>query len=842
MSAKEEFEKLFLPDSLNAKMLKQAFNITFHECFIGNITKDEFDSDIFYSDGKELKIFESFQALKKPFTFSEFHNWCADNLVITNTEEYREKNDIKNIIRRFEKGENSYSLQFKTQLFNGKISLVSQNTFLIKDDKSGDIFCFTTISLLSDTMHVERFSLYSKTLIQTLSADFEAAFFVDLKNDSIFTLRASQDFLKRNQKIENIVIYSLFCKYITENSVYKDDYSSTLVALSKKNIFREFNQKDLFTINYRILNSQGNFTYYQFKLVKTNEWDTNNSFILGIHNIDEETLKNFEQLEKIKKQTELNLQLNAVINTISKDFTSIFYMEFDHDRVFEYRTSELFKQLQPASTDLYISIPHFANIMRQICLSKVSPDYREKLLKMLSPTELRALINDVPIFYHDFKLNLPSGEKFFQLKIVRDFTKKDEFNIVVGFVDIDKQRRMEIYQQQALEEARLKAELANKAKSTFLFNMSHDIRTPMNAIIGYSAMTERYINDPKKALECLEKVRISGDHLLKLIDDILDMARIENGKIKIDENPLHIRSCIEKIVEMEKVDVEAARLSLDVKFNNLKTDIVIADSFRLNQIFLNIIGNSIKYTMPGGKITLTVTEFVSDNPDYASLEFSVEDTGIGMKPEFLSHIFEMFSRERNTTASKVQGTGLGMAIVKNLVDLMNGKVFIESEFGKGTKVTFNFNFKIQKAPFSKDKNSAKKQKRISLKGKRALLVEDNELNREIAKDILEIEHIIVDQATNGSEAVDIIKNSKPGFYDFVLMDVQMPIIDGYQATDMIRKLDNKKLANVPIIAMTANAFEEDKKRALDSGMDDYLSKPIRAESLFNTVTRILGKK
>lgn len=842
MNAKEEFEKLFLPGTRNAEMLKQAFNITFHECFIGNISKDEFDSDIFYSDGSELKIFESFQSLKKPFTFSQFHTWCADNLVVTNTEEYREKNDIQNILKRFEKGENSYNLQFKTQLFDGTISHVNQNTFLIKDDKSCDIFCFTTLSLISDNLQVERFSLYSNTLIQTLAADFEAAFFVDLKNDSVFTLRASPDFIKRNKKIENIVIYSLFCKYITENSVYKEDYSSTLVALSRKNIFREFNQKDLFTINYRITNSKGNFTYYQFKLVKTSEWDTNNSFILGIHNIDEETLKNFEQLEKIKKQTELNLQLNAVINTISKDFTSIFYIEFDRDRVFEYRTSDLFKQLQPASTDLYISIPHFCNIMRQICLSKIPQDYHEKLLKLLSPTALRSLMNEVPIFYQDFKINLQSGEKFFQLKIVRDFAKKDEFNIVVGFVDIDKQRRMEIYQQQALEEARLKAELANKAKSTFLFNMSHDIRTPMNAIIGYSAMTERYINDPHKALECLEKVKLSGDHLLKLIDDILDMARIENGKIKIDENPLHIRSCIEKLVEMERVDIETARLTLEVNFQNLQTDIIIADAFRLNQIFLNVIGNSIKYTLPGGKIFFTVKELESKDPDYASLEFSIRDTGIGMKPEFLTHIFEMFARERNTTASKVQGTGLGMAIVKNLVDLMKGKIYIESELGKGTTVTFLFNFKVQKTPFSNDKTSNKKQKRVSLKGKHALLVEDNELNREIAKDILEIENIIVDEATNGSEAVDIIKNSKPGYYDFVLMDVQMPVIDGYQATDIIRKLENKKLANVPIIAMTANAFDEDKKRALDSGMDDYLSKPIRADSLFSTISNVIGKK
>lgn len=842
MNAQEEFKKFFNTNSLYSELLKKAFNINFHECFIVNISKDKFTTEIFYSDGEELQILEAFQTLKKPFSFSEFTTWCADNLVITNTAEYRSYNNTKKIIERFESGESEFDLRFKTQLFDGTISLVNQASFLAKDEKSGDIFCFTTISLLSDDMQKERFSLYSNTLIQTLSADFEAAFFVDLKNDSIFTLRASQDFLKRNKKAESIFIYSLFCKYIAETSIYEEDFSSTLVALSKKNIFREFNQKDLFTINYRIKNSFGNLAYYQFKLVKTNEWDSSNSFILGIHNIDEETLKNFEQMEKIKKQTELNLQLNAVINTISKDFSSIFYVEFDMDRVFEYRTSDLFKQLQPISNDLYISIPQFANIMRQICLSKVSAEYHDKLLPLLSPNSLRTKINDVPIFYQDFQMNLPAGEKFFQLKIVRDFSKKDNFNVVVGFVDIDKQRRMEISQQQALEEAKRKAELANKAKSTFLFNMSHDIRTPMNAIIGYAAMTERYIDDPQKALECLEKVKVSGDHLLKLIDDILDMARIENGKIVIDENPIQIRSCIEKIIEMEKVDAAAAHLKLELEIKDLKTEFVIADSFRLNQIFLNIIGNSIKYTQPGGTITVTVKELKSEIPDFASLEFSIEDTGIGMKPDYLSHIFEMFSRERNTTTSKIQGTGLGMAIVKNLVDLMNGKIFIESEFGKGTKVTFNFNFKIQNKPVSQNnKVSAKKVKSVSLKGMHALLVEDNELNREIAKDILETEQIIVDEAQNGSEAVEIVKNSKPGFYDFILMDVQMPILDGYQATGIIRKLDSKKLANIPIIAMTANAFEEDKQRALESGMDDYLSKPIRAEILFNTITKNLKR-
>ena len=384
----------------------------------------------------------------------------------------------------------------------------------------------------------------------------------------------------------------------------------------------------------------------------------------------------------------------------------------------------------------------------------------------------------------------------------------------------------EIEQQQALEDAKLKAEAANKAKSTFLFNMSHDIRTPMNAIIGYSSMAEKYLQDPEKIHDCLEKVKMSSEHLLKLINDVLDMARIENGKITLEEKPINLRETINKIVEMESVNANMNQLDLDVTFKDLENEFVIADEFRLSQIFLNIVGNSLKYTKAGGKIHITISELPSKDAGTAAYEFIIEDTGIGMKQEFISHIFEMFSRERNMTDTGIQGTGLGMAIVKNLVDLMGGTINIESQVDKGTKVTFHFNFKIQnKQQIKQITGPVKKKSKINLKNKRVLLVEDNELNREIARDILEDEGLIVDEAVNGAVAISQVQKSENSPYDFILMDVQMPYMDGYEATRLIRKMKNKNLANLPIIAMTAN------------GMNAHLSKPIHRDVLFETISQ-----
>ena len=833
----EDFTKVFSQNSINLNLLGKALKAWSLENYCANLSKDKFVGDIVYFDNGETKILSSFQDLKMPFTFTDFHKWWADSMILSNSALYRKFNSIEYLLNEYSLGNTKIDFIYNTQLLDGSFSNVRQVSYLTKADNSDDILMFTMLMPIPDRQLKDADFKFNKSLIQTLSSDFEAVFYADLKNDTISTIRLTPEFQRRNQRINDVVVYSAFCKYFVSN-ILRDDYESTLLALNKKNVYREFYSKNIFSINYRISNNEGVNSHYQIKLVKTQEWESRNSFILGIHNIDEENRKNLEQLERVQRQTELNLQLNAVINTMSDDYTSIFYIEFDKDRVFEYRTSSFYRRMQPISSDLYVSIPKFMDILRHITLSKIDPDNQEKILKLLSASKIKATLANNPFYYYDFKINMPEGETWYQMKIVRDTRFHNELNVVLGYRNIDKQRRKEIEQQQALEDAKLKAEAANKAKSTFLFNMSHDIRTPMNAIIGYSSMAEKYLQDPEKIQDCLEKVKMSSEHLLKLINDVLDMARIENGKITLEEKPINLRETINKIVEMESVNANMNQLDLDVTFKDLENEFVIADEFRLSQIFLNIVGNSLKYTKAGGKIHITISELPSKDAGTAAYEFIIEDTGIGMKQEFISHIFEMFSRERNMTDTGIQGTGLGMAIVKNLVDLMGGTINIESQVGKGTKVTFHFNFKIQnKQQIKQITGPVKKKSKINLKNKRVLLVEDNELNREIARDILEDEGLIVDEAVNGAVAISQVQKSENSPYDFILMDVQMPYMDGYEATRLIRKMKNKNLANLPIIAMTANAFEEDKKRALESGMNAHLSKPIHRDVLFETISQ-----
>lgn len=839
MSKIDNFTKIFSDDSLNLNLLGNALKAWSLENYAANITKDEFIGDLVYFDKDEVKTLKTFQDLKAPFSFSQFHKWWADTMLLSHSIIYRKFNDIDYIKSQFEQGNKKIDFMYKTQLLTGTVSNVRQVSYLSKAEDSDDLLMYTMIMPIPDQAYKDADFKFNKSVIQTLTSDFEAVFYADLKNDTISTIRVTPEFQRRNKKINDIVIYSTFCKYFVSNIV-KDDYESTLIALSKKNVFREFYTKNIFSINYRILDDFGNNKHYQIKLVKNSEWDIRNSFIIGIHNIDEENKKNLEQVEKIQRQSELNLQLSAVVNTMSDDYTSIFYIEFDKDRVFEYRTSAFFRRMQPISSDVYITIPKFLDILRHITLSKVAPENQEKILDTLSASKIKSILAGNPFFYYDFKINMPDGESYYQLKMVRDTRSLRELNVVAGFRNIDKQHRQEIAQQQELEEAKIKAEAANKAKSTFLFNMSHDIRTPMNAIIGYSSMAEKYLNDPQKIQDCLEKVKVSSEHLLKLINDVLDMARIENGKITLEEKPINLRKCIDKIIEIESLNAQNKKLSLDVTYKNLSNEFIIADEFRLSQIILNIVGNSLKYTNEGGAIHITITEHPSPHEDIAAFEIVIEDNGIGMKKEFISHIFEMFSRERNMTDTGIQGTGLGMAIVKNLVDLMGGKIDIQSQINKGTKVTFHFKFRIQtQKQIQESIEPGIGTIDIDLSGKHVLLVEDNELNREIARDILEDEGLIVEEAVNGAVALSKVQKSEDNPYDFILMDVQMPYMDGYEATRLIRKLKNKKLAKLPIIAMTANAFEEDKKRALDSGMNAHLSKPIHRDILFKTIAQIL---
>ena len=383
-----------------------------------------------------------------------------------------------------------------------------------------------------------------------------------------------------------------------------------------------------------------------------------------------------------------------------------------------------------------------------------------------------------------------------------------------------------------------KAESANHAKSTFLFNMSHDIRTPMNAIIGYADLASRHLDDPAKLKNYMENIQVCGQNLLMLLNNVLDLARIENDKTEMEYSVSDIEKDFRNCVAMFRNQADSKGQTLMVT-TQLQYPYIYADIPHLTEICTNLVSNAVKYTGAGGTIRCNVTQKPGKKEDWCDTVITVADNGIGMSQEFQKHIFEPFERERTSTVSKVEGSGIGMGIVKKLVGLMGGTVEVESRIGVGSTFTVTIPCRIA----SEDETQAKRETNPSdqkcLCGTRILLTEDNDLNAEIAVELLQEEGCTVDRAKDGVECVDMLEKAANGTYQLILMDIQMPVMNGYDAARKIRGLDDPQKANIPIIAMTANAFTEDRQVALDAGMNDHIAKPINMNVLVPTLRKYL---
>lgn len=421
--------------------------------------------------------------------------------------------------------------------------------------------------------------------------------------------------------------------------------------------------------------------------------------------------------------------------------------------------------------------------------------------------------------------------------------KYDENGRVVSVLlanrDFTEEKKRELEQEEALRQEKIKAEKANEAKSIFLFNMSHDIRTPMNAIVGYSQLMKKELTNPK-LVHYQEMIEQSSQLLLSIINNVLDMARVESGKMELDENYEVIGNISQLVCSAFAAEASRKNIELNI-IVNVEHKHIIVDSTKMQEILSNLISNAIKYTSAGGKVTIDTKELPYDKEGYVLIQTKVSDTGIGMSEEFLPSLFELFTRERNTTLSKIPGTGLGMAIVKNFVDLMNGSIEVESELGKGSTFTITIPHKIANKDYTNRNIKDSNECDIDFMGKRILLAEDNELNAEITTTILSEMGFKVKAVEDGIFCVNEIQHQPANTYDLILMDIQMPNMDGYKATYCIRRLSQPEKANIPIIAMSANAFEEDKKKAFDVKMNDYITKPIDFQKMEQVLKHILSK-
>ncbi|MEY8392386.1 response regulator [Lachnospiraceae bacterium] len=715
---------------------------------------------------------------------------------------------------------------------------------------------------------------------------------------------------------------------------------------------------DTVSTQYRVRHKNGQLLHIMgsIKLVEENGELFYQRFLLDC------TEQRLQEQRNEKQQEEL-------IRALSIDYNIVCCFDLDLDLGISLRNNEEGRAFVPGSKGRI----SFQESMERYIQEFVYEDDQEMLRALVSSENLRKELEQKKQYYVNYRAIVQGRTKYYQLKAVRTGTWKGQHGIVLGIRCVDEETRNEMEKKTLLENALMQAKRASKAKSLFLSNMSHDIRTPMNAIVGFTALAITHVEEKEQVEEYLKKIMTSGNHLLSLINDVLDMSRIESGKMHLDEKPCSLPDILHGLRSILQADIHAKNLDLYIDAVDILDEDIYCDKLRLNQVLLNLLSNAVKYTTSGGMVTMRIIQKGGAPNGYANYEFNIRDTGIGMSEEFVAHIFEPFEREKSSTASKIQGTGLGMAITKNIVDMMNGTIEVKSEQGSGTEVRVCFTFRLNtdaKEPedipelkncralvidddfntcdsvtymltqigmraewtlsgkeallrthqavargdnytvyvidwMLPDMNGIEVTRRIrketgedvpiilltaydwleieeeakeagvtafcskplfyselhrclhsivDVEGEeredggetskkrhtgRILLAEDNELNQEIAKAILEDAGFSVEVAENGKIAVDMLKKSQPGYYQLVLMDVRMPEMNGYEATKAIRSLENRELSAIPIFAMTANAFEEDKKEALACGMNGHLAKPIEVEVLFNTLDQIL---
>ncbi len=542
-----------------------------------------------------------------------------------------------------------------------------------------------------------------------------------------------------------------------------------------------------------------------------------------------------ESLSEKMEHTLEEVELQTIIEAVSEDYECLINYDLESDDANYYRLSPKFSDL----SKMWAEKRDWNSRMILFADRFVSNSDRIAFLTDISEENLTGKVSDNKTYSINSRLYFGGAGAWYQLNFMKNHAHEGHRCLLLWCRNIENEISMQQNQNEELEQALSKAEIASEAKTRFLFNMSHDLRTPMNAVMGFAAMAKKNIGNDARVTESIDKLEAAGGELLDIINDVLEISRIETGQVRINEKPYDIRNIETPLRSVFEPVIEQKNLTL-VRTSSIKDNLIYMDDTRVNRILFNIIGNAVKFTPDGGKIDYSLKQLADMPDDRAVYEWTITDTGVGMREDFVEHIFERFAKEKTTTESGLEGTGLGMALVKELVDAMEGDVKVESKKGQGTTVTFRIPFKkCSEWEFNAVNRPRPWEKRYE--GLRALLAEDNELNREIATDLLEERGMTVICVKNGKEALETVRTSKQGDFDVIFMDVQMPAMDGYDATRCIRALPNRYQANIPIIAMTANAFEEDKQEALAIGMNAHIAKPIDSNKLADVMAKCMNK-
>lgn len=680
---------------------------------------------------------------------------------------------------------------------------------------------------------VQTYSLYKNIIMATSMAVYEINV-----SKNLMTGIASQFFKNKEMDLLETVGLSVPCsftEYIRRCSAQKI-ISNNKVFIEKSSpsyLINQFQEGDYLPyVEYWADGFDGKKNYVRTTYILFKNEDTGDIHALAI---DKNRTKDKIREEDYIRQAEM-------IQGLSEDFKSVFFVDLDKETVYPYRVSTEFNHGN-------IDIDHndnFASVVQKYMVENIYIQDKPLIQQVCQNDYIRSLIETQNSFYVNFRMVHENYFEFWQMKVVKVGNTIWPSQVVIGFKSVDEEVKREMEQKKKLEDALVLAETANSAKSKFLSNMSHDIRTPMNAIIGFANLAIKHIDDIELVKDHLLKILDSSGHLLNLINNVLDMSRIESGKTQIEISQNSIVAIIENAFNIIQNQTIEKNQTFNMDISKIQNSMVYCDKLKIHQILLNLLSNAVKYTQQGGTINFYVEEEKGHSSAYKRYIFVIEDTGIGISASFLNHIFEPFERQKNSTISGIQGTGLGLSIVKSLVEMMGGTISVESKEGVGSKFKVDIEFQLCESYESIIKensfvnvDTSANSNGILLKNMRILLVEDNELNREIATEILNDAGLLVETASNGKEAVQIMCNTKPNYYKVILMDIQMPVMNGLEAARAIRMIPDDRINGIPIIAMTANAFEEDKKKSFEVGMNAHIAKPIDVNVVLETIKKIV---
>ena len=666
-------------------------------------------------------------------------------------------------------------------------------------------------------MEEEYLKVSPARVAQALAADYFCIYYVNTKNNKFIEYSASEEYraLGLPRSGEDFISFS---RERFESIIYPEDQERFLDGFVKEKIISELDAHGIYKLAFRLM-FNGVPTYVQLKVTRMIEKEGTH-IVIGISSVDEQ----MKAMEAFEMAHHASITFGRVATALAGDYFSIYVVDLDTDHFVEYSATKEFDTLGVEKNG-----EDFFNLSRRNMSRLIYEDDRERFMGTFYREKVMSILERDKIFTMKYRLVFGDTPVWVSMKATL-LEDSDGRHLIIGTNNIEAQMEREAEYQRRVREAR------TSARNDFLANMSHDIRTPMNAIVGYTNIAKSNKHKPETVADALDKIGSSSHYLLSLINDILDISKIESGKMQISCGPCDLAELFRRIEDITALQAKKKSLVINYCYDNICHYQVITDELRIEQIIINIVSNAIKYTPPGKTVDL-IAEEVPSPGGKNKYRFIIRDTGIGIKEDYMPHIFESFTREERTTVNRIQGTGLGLAITAKIVEMMGGTISVKSKLGEGSE----FTVELELEPFETDSQAnAENSENIDLAGHRILLVEDNAINAEIARMILEQYGAEVQQAENGKIGLEALQEKGPGYYDAVLMDIQMPVMNGFEATKAIRALGGAYATALPIIAMSANAYDEDVRDCLAAGMNGHIAKPFNPDELMRILRRYIS--